>query len=179
MALIYGVLEDKSNQKEWANKALQYLNTQPEFVTPNNFNLARAYYLAEQNDEALSFYFELSREAEYGNPYDDQGLWNYLSRIGCIYAKKGEKEKALEMIEQLKVVPDPGPKGRYSYAIARIYAQLGDKEKAMEYVQKSFNEGFNTADGYRYQNDIDLLPLYNYPPFEKFVKYRHKVVTQN
>ena len=74
----------------------------------------------------------------------------------------------------LKTIPDPWPKGRYSYAIARIHAQLGDQESAMEYLQRSFDEGFNTADGYRYHDDIEMLPLYEYPPFEKFVKYRRK-----
>ena len=131
-ALIYGVLDDKPRQKEWAGKALNYLKQQPEAIVSNNFNLARAYYLSEQYDQALSYYFELSRDAEYGSLYDDKGLWNYLSRIGCIYARTGKKEKAMEMIEQLKTVPDPYPEGRYSYGIARIYAQLNEKEKAME-----------------------------------------------
>ena len=83
------------------------------------------------------------------------------------------------MIEQLKTIPDPYPEGRYSYGIARIYAQLNEKEKAMEYVQRSFNEGFNTADGYRYQDDLEMLPIYDYPPFEKFMKYKREKLRVN
>ena len=98
------------------------------------------------------------------------GKWHQLSRKAVSLIKLGEKEAALEVIEELKNVDDPVPSGRYTYALARIYAQLGEKEKALEFMKKAMAEGFNNEYGeFRYGEDVDFLPLKGYKPFESFI----------
>jgi TolB-like protein/Tfp pilus assembly protein PilF len=61
-----------------------------------------------------------------------------LSNLGNVYAVSGNREKALEIINELfeqskqKYVP--------SHSIADIYVGLGEKDKAFEWLEKAFNE---------------------------------------
>jgi len=66
------------------------------------------------------------------------------------------------------------PSNVIPYASAIIYAQRGEKEKAMDYIHQSFESGVYFFYD-RYDWDIFLRPLFDYPPFQEFVKPRRYV----
>lgn len=62
-----------------------------------------------------------------------------LAELGAIYAKSGQREKALEILEQLR---ERATRGEYAPAlnIAKIYAVLGDKDQAFVWLNKAIDE---------------------------------------
>ncbi|MCB0844709.1 MAG: hypothetical protein KDE26_15755, partial [Bacteroidetes bacterium] len=165
-AITYGLTGKAEKQKQWAEKALQYSNSQKE--TDSN-TLAESYYYAGEYEKALPLYQEVAVNSSFGSIYYT-GKWHYLSRIGCIYARLGKNDKAREIIEQLENIGDPRPYGRYTYGISRILAQLGEIEEASQMTRKAMKEGFpNEYAEFRYGDDIDLLPLRGYEEFDEFL----------
>ena len=157
----YSLQGDKENQLKWAELSLERIKKQSKFteVTPTTEVFAN--YLAEQYKEALPLYQDLAN-TQVNN-------WDYLSRIGIIYAKMNNREGAEDVIQELKTNDGPTRKGSYKYALARIYSALNEKELATEYLKQAFNEGRRFGMG-SYDYDADLVSLHGYPAYEEFVK---------
>lgn len=62
----------------------------------------------------------------------------YLPELGNAYALAGEKEMALEALEEL--ITQSRQRYVSSYGIAQVYAGLGEKEKAFEYLDKAYEQ---------------------------------------
>ena len=158
---IHSFLGDKESQLKWAELSLERIKKQSKFteVAPGTETFAN--YLAKKYKEALPLYQDLAN-TQVNN-------WDYLSRIGIIYAKMNNRESVEDVIQELKTNDGPARRGRYKYALARIYSALNEKELATEYMKRAFNEGH----GFRiwlYDYDEELVPLHGYPAYEEFVK---------
>ncbi len=154
----YALKNDRVNQKKWAVMSLDYLASLPKADKDETW--AVSYYMAERLPEALNIYEQLHRK-------DPQ--WRWLSKIGCLNVKLGNKDIALSTAAALEKMDLPYPQGRIKYGLAQIHAALGEKEKALDLLKQAFKEGF--AFGfYEYDYDFEFLPLFDYPPFQEFVK---------
>ncbi|UCC41580.1 MAG: tetratricopeptide repeat protein, partial [Candidatus Aminicenantes bacterium] len=90
----------------------------------------------------------------------------YLPALGCAYATAGNKEKALEILEEL--ITQSRQKYVSNYGIARVYACLGEKDKAFEYLDKAYED----RDGDLFDTKVDpgLDNLHSDPRFRAFLK---------
>jgi adenylate cyclase len=95
------------------------------------------------------FYF---KNGDYGKALDDakklakyddprQAPWDVYME-GYIAAKKGDRKKAMEVIDSINHYQLNGISARWDYAFARgaIYAMLGDKEMAIQQLRISFQQ---------------------------------------
>lgn len=110
--------------------------------------------------ESLRVYEELQKK-------DPSSYW--LSRIGCLNIKLGNKDAALSTLAALEEMQIPFGQADINYSRAQIHAALGEKEKALDLIKQAFKEGYG-FDFYSYDNDFEFLPLFDYPPFQEFVK---------
>lgn len=99
-----------------------------------NFGNARAYlcraYLMKKDFAAAIAECQKSQTL-----YNDPRPTAYLARV---YAEKGDREKALKIIEQLKIADREKYVSKYYFAI--IYAGLNDKNQAFESLEKAFED---------------------------------------
>jgi len=63
-----------------------------------------------------------------------------LGWMGAAYAHAGKREKALEIIEELKAKIPENDAGALRFFIAVIYAALGDKPTALQWLQAAVEE---------------------------------------
>jgi tetratricopeptide (TPR) repeat protein len=122
--------------------------------------LAAAFYVSEQWEEAGALIEKLRSERP-----DDI---DYLGYGGALAARRGDKEDALKISEELKRIDLPYTFGAQTYWRARITALLGMKEEAVELLRQSFAQG-KYYDVYIIQ-EADLFPLRDYAPFRELMK---------
>jgi len=157
----YSLQGDKESQLKWAKLSLERIKNQSKFTPIDPETEAYANYFAEQYKEALPLYQDLAN-TQVTN-------WSYLSLMCIINAKMNNRERAEDVIQELKANDGPTKKGSYKYALARIYSALNEKELAAEYLKQAFNEG-RGFDIWLYDYDNELIPLHGYPAYEEFVK---------
>ncbi len=120
-------------------------------------------YLAQRWDDAYEIYTKLSENHSASFFYI-----NYIAREGSIAARKGIREEALRISEQLGSIDQPYMFGRPAYLRARIASLLGEKQQAVDFLQQAMREGF------RFNVDViqeqDFFPLKDFPPFQEFIK---------
>jgi serine/threonine protein kinase/Flp pilus assembly protein TadD len=121
--------------------------------------LADSLYSAERWDEARAIYEELSKESP-----DNEGLLGY---IGTLAARRGDREEAMRISEELKGISRPYLFGNNTYWRACIASLLGEKEEAMNLLREALAQG---QDYTRLHPDMDLEPLWDYPPFKELIK---------
>jgi TolB-like protein/Flp pilus assembly protein TadD len=101
-----------------------------------HWNLGQALYLKGDTAAALAEY-EKARSLD-----DDPEI---LGLLGRAYADAGQKDKAMEMIQEL----DERAKHQFvrGYIIAMIYVGLGDKTKAIDYLEREYlnHDNIDTA----------------------------------
>ena len=151
---------DTARQVKWFRLALERIRSQPESISGSREILASIAYFSGQFDEALPYYRTLVESGDEA--------WYNLARLGSIYARLGERERAEEIIRRLETLDTPGSPGHYRYAIALVRSMLGDKERAVSDLKTAFRAGFGFTSS-RYDNAYELLPLHGFPPFEAFV----------
>ena len=160
VAIRYLMNSDTARQTEWFRLATDRIRSQPESIAGSREILASVYYFSGQFNLALPYYRDQIRS---GN-----AAWYNLARLGSIYARLGEPEKAGDIIRRLEALDTPGTQGRFRYAIALVRSMLGEKVKAVEDMKTAFRAGFGFTSS-RYDNAFEFLPLRAYPPFEDFV----------
>ena len=130
-----------------------------------NAHLGFHYYWSREYDKAIEQYIKTLETAPrdpwvhsyLGRAYKEMGWYSksiekfklalsligkneaeILSNLGNVYAVSGNREKALEIINELI----GQSKQRYvpSFLIADVYVGLGEKDKAFEWLEKAFNE---------------------------------------
>jgi serine/threonine-protein kinase len=125
--------------------------------------LANRLYLAQRWDEAYDIYIELAK-----NFPDSEYYIIYSAQQGCIAARKGNSEEARKISEELRSLDKPYMFGRHSYLRACIASLLGEKQKAVDLLHQSMREGFSYSIDVK--QDMDFLPLKDFPPFQEFIK---------
>lgn len=91
-----------------------------------------AYYYLGDMYTAITIAREVHKLAGGGN----MGL----TSLGYFYAKSGEKEKALEIIEKLKEREKEDKDNTVLFDLALNYLGVGDKEKALHYINRFTDE---------------------------------------
>lgn len=89
-----------------------------------------------------------------------------LGLLGHLYARIGEKDKALEILQQLHEMSKQSYVSPYNFAL--IHLGLGQKDETMRFLEKTFEE----RDGYSIafiKNDPMLDPLRGDPRFDALV----------
>jgi tetratricopeptide (TPR) repeat protein len=119
-----------------------------------------ALYVAEQWEEAAALVEKLRSEEP-----DDI---DYLGYGGAIAARRGDREGALKISEELKGIERPFTFGAQTYWRARIAALLGMKEEAVELLRQSFSQGKEYS--VFVIMEADLFPLRDYAPFKELMK---------
>jgi len=93
-------------------------------------------------------------------------LRTYLPHLGCMYAVIGEREKALEILDELH----SQSQHRYvsDYKIAMVYACLGEKDKAFEYLDKAYENRDSGLHAVKVDPLLEILR--SDPRFKAFLK---------
>jgi len=117
-------------------------------------------YCVERWEEAGALFKALAAEKP-----DDV---SYMGYLGCLAARKGDREDALRVSTQLRQTNQPHLYGSHTYCRACIAAQLGERERAVELLREALAQGHPY--GLWLHNDLDLDPLRDYPPFQELLR---------
>jgi tetratricopeptide (TPR) repeat protein len=124
------------------------------------YSLMEMYYQAERFADAGPLAEELV--AQYPTNID------YLGYLGTLAARRGDRDEAMRIGDRLSQLNDPYNHGHHLYWQSCIAAQLGDKERAMMLLRDAFSQG-RSFDLWLHR-DMDLEPLWDYPPFMEFLR---------
>jgi tetratricopeptide (TPR) repeat protein len=141
-----------------ANRAVQWSRDDPDLLELRS----AALYLAERWDESL--------EAWQQHDADFKNTLKYRAYLGILAARVGDRDRALEVAEELRTLDEPYLRGSHTWSRAIIAAHLGDKDRAVELLRQSLSEGKDSAHLYHCMQvgkDVHLEPLWGYPPFEE------------
>jgi len=162
-ALEFDAHGHKDAAEEMAAAAIKWAESRPEAErrteTLQEF-YADALYFAGRWDEAGRIFESLA--AEHPEDIDYQGY------LGTLAARRGDREKAMRISEELGKIERPYLFGNHLYQQARIVALLGEKERAVALLKEAFSQG--RYYGVYLHRDIDLEPLWDYPPFIELLR---------
>ncbi len=150
---------------EVIDEAIAWFRLRPLDSEEERFGLARALYLAERWDEALPLFEELAEE--HSQDVD------YLAWLGALAARRGDREEALRISEELRLCDRQRCTGFLEPGMptvnrAWIAALLGDREEAVTLLRQVL--GVSYADYAWVHYDIFSEPLRDYPPFQEFMR---------
>ncbi len=90
----------------------------------------------------------------------------YLPELGNAYALAGEKDRALEILEEL--IAQSQKRYVSDYGIAQIYAGLGEKDKAFKHLDKAYEKRDSSL--YAVRDDYRFKSLRSDPRFIAFLE---------
>jgi tetratricopeptide (TPR) repeat protein len=153
----------KEASREFADRAIEWAESRPEAERKTDATrsfCANALYFAGRFDEAGKIYASLA--AEQPENIDYQGY------LGTLAARREDREGATKLSEELAGLTRPFIRGRHTLWRARIAALLGEKEQAVALLKEAFSQG--SYYGVSLHRDIDLEPLWDYPPFKELLR---------
>jgi len=143
-------------------RAIRWLENRPKEETETRSHrslLGATLYYSEKWEESQKIYENLHKE------FPDN--IHYLGRLGALAARRGDREQALSIALQLENMDRPYLNGSHTFRRARIAALLGEKEQAVHLLREAHDQGVYFM---FFHNVMDLEPLYDYPPFQEFMK---------
>ncbi len=149
--------------KEIADEAVEWHKTrlsERKATQRLRVRLANALYLAERWDETLPLVEELA--AEFPDNIDYKGF------LGALAARRGDREAALRISDELKNIDRPYLLGIHTYWRANIAAILGQKEQAVTLLTRALAQG--RAYGSYLLNNMNFEPLRDYKPFQELLR---------
>jgi serine/threonine-protein kinase len=149
--------------REAAARVVDWYSDKPpgkDAAEKQRYDLARALYVAEQWEESQSLIEELAAEKPDNI--------NYKGYLGTLAARRGDKEEALRISEELKNIDRPFLFGSHTYWCACISSLLGQREQAVALLREAFAQGYRY--GVHLHRDMDLEPLRDYPPFQELLR---------
>ncbi|MBP1767897.1 MAG: Serine/threonine-protein kinase PknB [Candidatus Aminicenantes bacterium] len=149
--------------REIAVKAIEWAENRPEAERKAEAGrrfYADALYTAGRWDEAGRIFGSLA--AEQPDNIDYQGY------LGTLAARKGDREAAMKISDELAAIDRRFLFGSQTYWRACIAALLGDKERAVALLKETFSQGRFYRVGFH--RDIFLAPLWDYPPFKELLR---------
>ncbi len=150
----------KKESLQVVERLFKWLESRPEEeAKKNRWFLGWALYLEERWEEAQAIYEDLYKE--YSND-----VW-LIGRLGTLGARRGDRKEALRFSGLLENLDRPYIWGEHTLHKAIIAAQLGEKELAVRLLHEAHAQGVGY---YFFHNKMDLEPLYDYPPFQEFIK---------
>jgi len=88
--------------------------------------------------------------------------------LGSKNARRGDREGAMKISDELAAIDRRFLFGRHTYWRACIAAHLGEKERAVALLRESFSQGRSYRVGLH--RDINLEPLWDYQPFKELLR---------
>jgi tetratricopeptide (TPR) repeat protein len=146
-----------------ANQAVEWCRSRPKEEAASEslrYNIAQALYLGERWQEAQNIFELLALEKPENI--------DYKGYLGCLAVRLGDKEKALKISEELKMINKPYLFGNHTYYRARIASLLSEREQAIALLREAFAQGLSY--GAYLHRDVGLEPLRNYPPFQELMR---------
>jgi tetratricopeptide (TPR) repeat protein len=131
------------------------------------FWVSQYLYASERWEEAREIYEDLYRE--------DPNNIGRLTILGCLAARRGDREEALRISSLLEADKEPYRFGRTAFYRARIAALLGEKELAVNLLKEALAQGvvyiylLNPVRAFIHPM-MDFEPLYDYLPFQELMK---------
>ena len=122
--------------------------------------LFNALYWAERWSQAQDIAAELAKERP--GDVDDLGT------LATLAVRLRRPAEARRIEAELAAVNRPYLHGDHTYWRARIAAQLGEKERAVALLREAFSQGYGFP--ISIHRDMDLEPLWDYPPFQELLK---------
>jgi tetratricopeptide (TPR) repeat protein/predicted Ser/Thr protein kinase len=149
--------------REIADKAIAWAESRPE--ADRKAEALRELYAgalceAGRWNEAARIYESLA--AEHPDDIDYQGC------LGTSAARRGDREKAMRISEELAKLERPLYLGDRLYWQACIASLLGEKERAVALLKEAFSQGLEYS--VNIHRDIALEPLWDYPPFKELLR---------
>jgi len=121
----------------------------------------RSYYLDGQYDKAKIIYEEEHRK----HPKDSV----VTAELGMVYARLGEKKKAMKMISELDLNKTHFDLGNAEYFQGRIYAILGDLDMATDVLTRAISKGKKYELWASFQHDPDLFGVKDFPAYQNLM----------
>jgi tetratricopeptide (TPR) repeat protein len=146
-----------------ANRAVSWCEARPDTTRPSGEEtgmLVDALRYAERWQEAA----QLLRPVVA----DGSDTPRVIGVLGGLEGRLGDREGALEASEKLRRLDDSHLFGGHTYRRACIAAVLGDRDQAMALLRQAIAEGLGY--GSFLHTEIDLEPLWDYPPFEELIE---------
>jgi tetratricopeptide (TPR) repeat protein len=147
---------------ELATRAIDHFANRPaEEITSwgGRYNLAACLYLAERWDDAEALFAELAIESP--------GSVRCQGYLGSLAARRGERQAALKIFEELINMEDSHLYGSNLACAAGIAALLGDRARAVDLIREACGRGR----WFRFPHaDIDFESLRGYPAFEEWMR---------
>ena len=143
------------------DQAIQWYRSRPaEEMNSLHYGYGLTLYYARRWEEAKSIFEEFAKKSPDNIEYQRY--------VGCIAARQGDREKALNVSEWLKNLKQPYLRGEHTYYRACIAAILGEKDQAVILLKDSFLRGYKY--GLYLHENFDLESLWDYPPFKELLK---------
>ncbi|MFC2141897.1 protein kinase [Acidobacteriota bacterium] len=149
--------------REMADRAVDWFNINPPDEGSSRSTRddpAEARYVAERWEDAQSLFEELAIE------FPD--IISYKGRLGTIAARRGDKEKALQVYEELNNLNLPYLRGEHTFWCASILSLLGEREQATSLLREALAKGRGYGPQLLY--NIDFESLRDYQPFQDLLK---------
>jgi tetratricopeptide (TPR) repeat protein len=148
------------------DQAVNWFNERPDEIQRTPWHYAAALNVAERWEEALEATEKYARE----RPEEVQ----YLGLLGVLEARIGRTDEARRIaMDLLNSEEEDSLAERHilperTYWRACIAAQLGQLDEAVHLLQRALSEGGLFSD--EVHRDINLEPLWDYPPFQEFIR---------
>ena len=155
----YGVKGQKEKEQEWAQTGIDWANQQGTNLDP--FALGNLYYTTNQFAIAKPLFQEAIDQT--GNSSLN------LSRAGSTCQQLGQRKAVAAILKQLESLYTSTQDASYLVAQAHIYCKTDDKDKAITLLNRAIKKGFAYSPT-TFGNDVMLVDLQGYPPFEALVK---------
>ncbi len=150
------LLRDQADLSSWyAKKAILA------YQSSGGRMLGRSYYLDHQYDKAKTIYLQVINK----NPKNA----TYISELGMIYARQGNKEAAMKIIGELETLRSPYEYGSTEYYQGRIYAILGDLDTATHLLATAIDKGKKFENWATFEHDPDLAMLKDFPAYQNLL----------
>ena len=144
-------------------RALAYLRSHPAqgaLTRADRYNQLRILYVLERWDDATVLAEDLAREW----PSDV----DYLGSLGSLAARRGERDEALRISQELASLDRPYLRGLNTFHRALISAVLGEQEQAVSLLRQAHQEGIGFS--IQHHRLMNLEPLRGYPPFDELMR---------
>ena len=117
------------------------------------------------DDARAKYYFESFLEGKPSDTYS-------MAKLAHIYYREGNVSKGEALIAEMDNFKEPYQYGMIDYHKAQAYANMGQESLAIEHLTKSVRQGkrFKLFD---FQNDPDLMPLFDSKEFDEVLNYWH------
>jgi tetratricopeptide (TPR) repeat protein len=93
-----------------------------------------------------------------------------LGHLGRLAARRGDREEAQRIIEELLSFAHPYWDGAITLERARISALLGDRYQATTLLRHALNQGWGVGYEEWPHRDMDFESLRDYPPFQELLQ---------